>query len=74
MFGLSVGKILVVVAAFGAVAVGAKIMRQMNRSGGGGSVDKDASPEGVDAANLLQCPKCDAYTAKNCGKPACPIT
>jgi len=72
MFGLSVGKILVVVAALGAIAVGAKVMRQMNRSGAG-SVDKDPSPDSVAASDLVQCPKCDAYAAKNCGKPACPI-
>lgn len=74
MLGLSVGKILVVIAALGAVAVGAKVLRQMNRSGEAGSVDKEASPDHVPPSDLVQCPKCDAYAAKNCGKPACPLT
>lgn len=69
---LTVGKVLMVVAAMGAIAVGAKIVRQLNRPDGD-PVGKDKSPGSVEAGDLVQCPRCGAYAARKCGKTDCPM-
>lgn len=74
MFGLSIGKVLIVVAAVGAIVIGSKVIRQMSNSGRKESVDKDPAPENVSASDLIQCPTCGAYAARHCGKQDCPLT
>ncbi len=68
---LSVGKILLVIAAVGALLAGTRLVRQMNRK------NDDPVETGPDvdavAADLVKCRKCGAYTALRCDKQGCPV-
>jgi len=68
---LSVGKILLVIAAVGALLVGTRLVRQMNRK----NADPVETKPDVDAmaTDLVKCQKCGAYTALHCGKQGCPV-
>ncbi len=70
MFGLSIGKILLVLAAVVVLLAGSKLLRRVGRSGDGaaGGCSGDGS-----AADLIQCRACGAFAAGNCGKPGCPL-
>ena len=73
MLGLSVGKILIVAAAVGALVVGTKIFRQISRQSGGSAEQPATATREDAAADLIKCQACGAYAAKNCGKPGCPL-
>jgi len=69
---LSFGKILLVAAAVGALIVGTKLVRQMNRQN---ADPVETAPEADQvAADLTQCPKCGAYAARRCDKEGCPVS
>ncbi len=84
MFGLSIGKILLILVAVVVLLLGSKIVRQLNRNSGdwgsrddgqarGGRTDSGEPPGSGSAADLIQCRACGAFAARNCGKPGCPL-
>ena len=79
MFGLSVSKILLILAAFAVLVLAPKIVRQIGSGIGKPSPDADRpsgpdrSSASGDAADLIQCQACGAFAARNCGKPGCPL-
>lgn len=89
MFGLSIGKILLILVAVVVLLLGSRIFRQLKRNIGsfgppdagqprGGpteSGEPPASGSGASgsAADLIQCRACGAFAAANCGKPGCPL-
>ena len=89
MFGLSIGKILLILVAVVVLLLGSKIVRQLNRNSGdwgsrdggqprGGPTESgeppaSGSPSSGSAADLIQCRACGAFAAGNCGKPGCPL-
>ena len=84
MFGLSIGKILLILVAVVVLLLGSKIVRQLNRHSGdwgsrdtgqprGGKPPASGPPESGSAADLIQCRACGAFAAGNCGKPGCPL-
>ncbi len=84
MFGLSIGKILLILVAVVVLLFGSRIVRQLNRSSGdwrsrdagqshGGPTDSGDPPDSGSAADLIQCRACGAFAAGNCGKPGCPL-
>ena len=84
MFGLSIGKILLIVVAVVVLLLGSKIVRQLNRNSGNwgsrdagqprdGEPSASGSPGSGSAADLIQCRACGAFAAGNCGKPGCPL-
>lgn len=81
---LSFGKILLILVAVIVLLLGARIMRQLNRSGGGrrspdagqprgGPTNSGEPPASGSAADLIQCQACGAFAAGNCGKRGCPL-
>ncbi len=84
MFGLSIGKILLILVAVVVLLLGSKIVRQLNRNSGdwgsrntgqprGGPTESGEPPAAGSAADLIQCRACGAFAAGNCGKPGCPL-
>ena len=89
MFGLSIGKILLILVAVVVLLLGSKIVRQLNRNSGdwgsrdGGQRRGGAPPASGSstsdsaasdsAADLIQCRACGSFAAGNCGKPGCPL-
>ena len=89
MFGLSIGKILLILVAVVVLLFGSRIFRQLkNNSGDFSSLDAGRSRGGPrdsgeppssgsgasgSAADLIQCRACGAFAAGNCGKPGCPL-
>ena len=84
MFGLSIGKILLIVVAVVVLLLGSKIVRQLNRSSGdwgsrdggkprGGEPPASGSSGSGSTADLIQCQACGAFAAGNCGKSGCPL-
>ena len=79
MFGLSIGKILLILVAVVVLLLGSRILRQLNRGGGWRSRDAGQAPGGGEppasgsAADLIQCRACGTFAAGNCGKPGCPL-
>ena len=89
MFGLSIGKILLILVAVVVLLLGSKIVRQLNRNSGdwgsrdagrprGGPTESgeppaSGSPSSGSAADLIQCRACGAFAAGNCGKSGCPL-
>ena len=79
MFGLSVSKILLILAAFAVLVLAPKIIRQIGSGGAKPPPDPDrpSSPGPSSAqgntADLIQCQACGAFAARNCGKPGCPL-
>lgn len=88
MFGLSIGKILLILAAIVVLLFGSRILRQLKRNAGdfgppdggqarGGPTDRQTGQGNPaspgSAADLIQCQACGAFAAANCGKPGCPL-
>ena len=79
MFGLSIGKILLILVAVVVLLFGSRIVRQLNRnrdrfgSPDAGRPQGGEPPASGSAADLIQCRACGAFAAGNCGKPGCPL-
>ena len=84
MFGLSIGKILLILVAVVVLLLGSRIVRQINRNIGGfrspdaeqsrgGPIDSGEPAGAGSAADLIQCKACGAFAAGNCGKSGCPL-
>ncbi len=84
MFGLSIGKILLILVAVVVLLLGSRIFRQLKSNSGdwgsrddgrsrGGPTESGEPPASGSAADLIQCRACGAFAAGNCGKPGCPL-
>lgn len=84
MFGLSIGKILLILVAVVVLLLGSRIFRQLKGNSGdfsspdagrsgSGRMDSGEPPASNSAADLIQCRACGAFAAGNCGKPGCPL-
>ncbi|MCY3831338.1 MAG: hypothetical protein OXF89_19610 [Rhodospirillaceae bacterium] len=84
MFGLSIGKILLILVAVVVLLLGSRIFRQLKSNSGdfsspdagrsrGGPTGSSEPPASGSAADLIQCRACGAFAAGNCGKPGCPL-
>ena len=84
MFGLSIGKILLIVVAVVVLLLGSRIFRQLKSNSGdwgsrddgrsrGGPTGSGEPPASGSAAALIQCRACGAFAAGDCGKPGCPL-
>ena len=84
MFGLSIGKILLILVAVVVLLLGSRIFRQLKSNSGdfsspdagrsrGGPTGSGEPPASGSAADLIQCRACGAFAAGNCGKPGCPL-
>ena len=67
MFGFSLPKILLLIVIIAAVWYGFKVVGRINAKRKAGEDDSvaDASNPSVDAEEMVQCPKCGAYVARD---------